>query len=270
MPCCQFCKAPGHTLIKCNSEQVAVVFEKVIGIVDSRPYDLLYQIEELKRLKRAELAVTCSLLNQYVGDVKDVLINRIVRELFTRRTNDLNTVSDEDISYINITYEIVNNLLPHNSRESSYNSIFQCVNMIELFYLRRFGIRRRGLSIYTYYGRVNLWIQAQARGENLYTFLEQFDSPDEQRRQRRQHFGPLHFAVTVDASLTVQECCICCDNKQMAKLGCNHEFCVDCLFGSASVRNKSFITCAMCRAEITDVAVIDDESKTEFEARISS
>jgi hypothetical protein len=258
MPC-QICKAPGHTLSKCTSEQVDIVVEKTIGMITSHPFDLMHQIRELRRLTKVELSIVCKTLDQHIGGPKDVLVNRITSVLFTGHTSNLNTVTNEDINKINSSYDEARNLAPNLSRESiHFNSIAHCVNMIEVFYHNRFGIVRNGMSLPVYYGRVNLWLEAQARGESIYTFLDRFHV----------HQQPLHIAVTVDASLTVQECSICYDNKQMAKLGCNHCYCVDCIDHSAAARTKSIITCFMCRAEITEVAVIDDAFKTEMEARI--
>jgi hypothetical protein len=188
--------------------------------------------------------------------------------LFTGHTSDLNTVTNEDINKINVSYDEARNLAPNLSRETIiFNSVAHCVHAIEVFYLRRFGLVRNGMSLAVYYGRVNHMLEAQARGENMNEYFEQFDEPL-RRVQEQIHVQPLQLAVTVDASLTVQECCICYDNKQMAKLGCNHEFCTDCIVGSTTGRKQSFITCAMCRSEITGIAVIDDVTKTELESRI--
>jgi hypothetical protein len=267
MPC-QVCKAVGHTLTKCKSEQVDIVIGKTIGMITSRPFDLMYQIRELRRLNKVDLSIVCHSLDQHTGGPKDVLINRITGVLFTGHTSDLHTVTNEDINKINISYDEARNLAPNLSRETiHFNSVAHCVHAIEVFYMRRFGIVRNGMSLAVYYGRVNHMLEAQARGENMNEYFEQFDEPLHQVQPEVQ---PLQFAVTVDASLTVQECCICYDNKQMVKLGCNHEFCVDCIVGSTTGRQKSFITCAMCRAEITEVAVIDDANKTEMETRIGA
>jgi len=267
MPC-QICKAVGHTLSKCTSDKVDIVVGKTIGMITSNPFDLMHQIRELRRLTKVELSIVCNSLDQHTGGQnKDVLINRITGVLFTGHTSDLNTVTNEDIHKINLSYDEARNLAPNLSRETiRFNSVAHCVHAIEVFYLRRFGIVRNGMSLPVYYGRVNHMLEAQARGENMYMYFEQFDEPLQQI-QEQIHLPPLHIAVTVDASLTVQECRICYDNKQMAKLGCNHSYCTDCIIGSAKKRYKPFITCAMCRAEITEVAVIDDANKTEMESR---
>ena len=267
MPC-QVCKATGHTLTKCKSEQVDIVVGKTIGMLTSRPFDLMYQIRELRQLTKVELSIVCHSLDQHIGGQKDLLVNRIIGVLFTGNTSDLNNVTNEDIHKINMSYDEARNLAPNLSRETiHFNSFAHCVHAIEVFYLKRFGIVRNGMSLPVYYGRVNGILEAQARGESMNSYLEQFDEPLQQIQPEVQ---PLHVAVTFNPSLTVQECCICYDNKQMVKLGCNHEFCVDCIVGSATGRKQSFITCAMCRAEITEVAVIDDVTKTELESRIEA
>ena len=86
--------------------------------------------------------------------------------------------------------------------------------------------------------------------------------------ESKNHLKKLDFKVDIDASLLVQDCMICCDEKPNARLGCGHEYCVECVFGSAKVRTKTFITCAMCRAEITSVQVGADEIKANFLQKI--
>ena len=48
----------------------------------------------------------------------------------------------------------------------------------------------------------------------------------------------------------VQECGICYEEKDVLKLSCSHNFCVDCINGCF---NSGKSTCAFCRSEITVV-----------------
>ena len=53
-----------------------------------------------------------------------------------------------------------------------------------------------------------------------------------------------------------------------ARLGCSHEYCVDCVLGMAKVRTKSFIVCAICRGEVEEVQVGNAELKKSFAAQL--
>ena len=54
------------------------------------------------------------------------------------------------------------------------------------------------------------------------------------------------------------ECSICYDEKQIknfVKLGCNHEFCKDCVISTikTSQQNGNELNCALCRAEVKSI-----------------
>ena len=62
---------------------------------------------------------------------------------------------------------------------------------------------------------------------------------------------------------------MCCDeDKAIARLGCSHEYCMDCVLGTAKVRTKSFIVCAICRVEVEEIYVGNKELKKTFVAKI--
>ena len=85
------------------------------------------------------------------------------------------------------------------------------------------------------------------------------------------HLKKLSFHVETDSSLEqAKECFMCCEERPHAKLGCSHEYCIDCLFGTAKARTKSFICCAVCRAEIDVVQVGTTETKTDLLQKISA
>jgi hypothetical protein len=78
------------------------------------------------------------------------------------------------------------------------------------------------------------------------------------------HLKKLQITVNIDASLKTEECFMCCDVKPITRLGCSHEYCVDCVVGTAKVRTKSFISCAVCRAEVEEIQVVNPDQKTSF------
>jgi hypothetical protein len=88
-------------------------------------------------------------------------------------------------------------------------------------------------------------------------------------RSSKSHLKKLKIKVTLDKKLGAQECFMCCDlNKPFARLGCSHEYCVDCVVKCAKVRTKSFIICAICRAEVAEVQVGNAELKKSFAAQL--
>jgi hypothetical protein len=182
-------------------------------------------------------------------------------------------------------------------------------NMLEAFYHIRYGVRRYGLSLAMYFERLNQIaisspyqlsfyerelredqalgaeeLDAEAEPEPVpaansdYTFgamvrillTRILSLQDQQQQQQQSHLKKLNFHIRTDCSLAkAKECFICSEERPHAKLGCSHEYCVDCLFGTAKVRTKSFISCAVCRAEIDVVQVRTSEIKIALLRRIS-
>jgi len=88
--------------------------------------------------------------------------------------------------------------------------------------------------------------------------------------QPSSHLKKLSIQIAV-VQVQNKECDICCDSENpTAKMGCSHEFCVGCVNRLCSSRTKSFISCPMCRAEISSIQVSNAEIKTSLDAQILS
>jgi hypothetical protein len=181
-------------------------------------------------------------------------------------------------------------------------------SMLDAFYEARYGVRRHGSSIEMYFEQLNqiarispqqLSFYERELRENLVLrqeqVPEQVQEPEEivnadvtlivmfrrlvrsllspqnnQQSQPNAHLKKLNFCIGTDKSLEkAKECFICSDERPHAKLGCSHEYCIDCLFGTAKVRTKSFISCAVCRDEINVVKVGADDIKVALLRRLS-
>ena len=182
-------------------------------------------------------------------------------------------------------------------------------SMLDAFYEARYGVRRHGASIAMYFEQLNqiarisphqLSFYERELRENLdleedpglrpegqpvpeiivnadVTFSVMFRrlvrsllSPQENQPQPNAHLRKLNFRIGTDNLLKqAKECFICSEERPHAKLGCSHEYCIDCLFGTAKVRTKSFISCAVCRDEISVVKVGADDIKVALLRRLS-
>jgi hypothetical protein len=89
----------------------------------------------------------------------------------------------------------------------------------------------------------------------------QQQQPRSQSKKEKSHLKKLKIKLKVDKQLESKECFMCYDTKTHIKLGCDHEYCSDCLVGTAKVRTKTFITCAVCRSEVGEVRVKNAEIK---------
>jgi hypothetical protein len=185
-----------------------------------------------------------------MSGTKKELIFHIIESLFYSRTvsNMLSTLTSDNIIDIDIEYV---NLYPLAIQYDSLES--RLIRLFESFYFTAYSVARRGLSSNDYARRVRISL-----GLNPVA------------HESKIHLKKLDFQVDINESLVVQDCTICCDEKPNARLGCGHEYCVECVLGSAKVRTKTFITCAMCRAEITSVQVGADEIKVDLLQKIST
>jgi hypothetical protein len=194
---------------------------------------------------------------------KSEMIFGILEYLFREKTRMamLQFMTHRDLTMINEDYMyIYYGWIPkHNERDLRVN----VVNMLEKFYTRAYGMRRDGHTLQNY---EQLVVERSIR--------EIIQMRQIQREiESKMHLKKLEFQINIcpdqDPSLEVQECSICCENNPIAKLGCSHKYCVDCIYNSAKVRTKSFITCAMCRSEINIIQVANVETQNHLVEKIS-
>lgn len=266
MPC-QFCKSYDHTLSRCDSDMARTIHSDVMVTYRESPYKIMNFIKFLQGYLKPELAIICRQMRMTMTGTKSEMIFGILEYLFREKTRMamLQFMTHRDLSMINEDYMyIYYGWIPkHNERDLRVN----VVNMLEKFYIRAYGLRRDGHTLQNY---EQLVVERSIR--------EIIQMRQRQREiESKMHLKKLEFQINIcpdqdqdpDSSLEVQECSICCENNPIAKLGCSHKYCVDCIYNSAKVRTKSFITCAMCRSEINVIQVANVETQNHLVEKIS-
>lgn len=268
MPCV-FCSSSDHVLMNCDSQIGNNIYEDVLHMMNLNVFDIKYQATLLSSYTKPQLSFLCMKIRRRVTGTKAHLIERIISHFFIIKTNVIH--SNVGLSFdvilnclvaINLAYDYVYHWTPA-PRDADLRQLM--VMMLEGFYIRRNGYPRNGMLI----GAYETMLADMGAGYDL--MLQAMQNPHQDIEPRViAHLKPLEIQVTVDASLQTKECDICCDTMPHAKLGCSHEYCVDCVFGSAKARTKSFITCAMCRAEVNEVQVGSQLMKFNLEKNIAS
>lgn len=283
MPC-QHCKSTGHTLIQCR-EDIEPFWGPIRRSIEYRPFALRNQYQQLNRLSCSVL----KLINHKFGYVssgnKLVLINQIVNHYFlpiipNDRINP--SVSRPDIQlragvlegFMALTMWSTRNEAERSFRESglmwldmyhrnAFNESY--VDAIRNNINYPIDVMRQASQELRDMAFARILELGIIRDIQIYSpvIQQQPQQPPQPQAQpkKESHLKKLKIKLKVDKKLESKECFMCYDIKTHVKLGCDHEYCADCLVGTAKVRTKTFITCAVCRAEVGEVCVKNGEIK---------
>jgi len=252
MPC-QHCKSTGHTLSQCGVD-INVYLGPIKEMIETRPFALRHQFQALNAYTKPVLMLINMRLGYLSARPKAQLIDNIIHHYFIPRLQidpaflplgpDVREAIVEAFQNLQM-WNIDNKPDLRNFRRGAFD-------LLDIFHRAAFRIS------YTES------LQAAALAQGMIR-LQQLIQP-----QPQNHLKKLNFRLKTDNSLAeAKECFMCCEERPHAKLGCSHEYCIDCLFGTAKVRTKSFISCAVCRAEINEVQVGNADTKLSLLRRIS-
>jgi hypothetical protein len=273
MPC-QLCKSSFHTLAKCTAN-IDALWGPIRKVIHDEPFALrkqyefisIYTVPMLKIIHRRLGFVTAAL------DKTD-LIYRIISYFFHRRIPNnwspnpvIPDVSDLVEAYANLLMWRTTAEKKLRFRESAYS-------WLNMYYRNAFcpeyiQLQQTNNSEFTFErGHLAFILTEQAREElraiAYVRALELGMIPEREQDAEKAHLKKLKIKVKLDKHLEFKECFMCYNVKPHAKLGCDHEYCADCLVGTAKVRTKTFITCAVCRSEIKEVKVLTKELKEDL------
>ena len=244
MPC-KYCKSASHTLARCNSPLVALLVETVSALINSSPFNLREQVDLLKSFSVVQLSVVCRRIYGLPAQgTRNQSIGYIIGHFFGHLglTSDAAILMLDQATTDTIDQEY-DNLVAWVADEKDAQLRSSLISDMDIYYARRYGIRRYEFPIATFYEAVNYLLALQAAG---------------QPPAANSHLMKLAIAVTVTTTLPIEDCCICLDEKQMSLLGCGHSCCSCCLTTIAKQRTKSFLVCPLCRAEIQTLQVVND------------
>ena len=268
MPC-QYCKLPGHTQYQCDAD-INVYLGQITGMIERNPFALRHQFQEINKLyKKPLLSLICVRLGYCASVNKPLLIDNIIHHYFAPRIQLAANLGEVYVNARLQIFEEFRNLQMWNIDNKPDLCLFRnmALQLLDRYHTVAFGIS------YTDSLRAVQQIPVSIRFMALLNFPPQAFVQLLQREREEQsnaHLKKLDFHIKTDSSLEqAKECFICSEERPPAKLGCSHEYCIDCLFGTAKVRTKSFICCAVCRADIEEVKVGTDEIKTGLLQRLS-
>jgi hypothetical protein len=259
MPC-QYCRLSTHTLSGCRAN-ISVFTDAIEHFMGTSSFALRQQYQYLDRLQKPILAIICDRLGFGCSHSKLKLIAIIISHYF----RPLLTMDP-------IVIQIASEQLKAEVKEA-YGSLqmWNIDNKVDMcdfrngmfFLLEKYHLVAFGLS----YSQELINDLVRRSGSDVLPFEPEFQlavipiipilpapvAAAAAVHSSKSHLKKLKIKVKLDKNLQVQECFMCCADKPMAKLGCSHEYCVECVVNCAKVRTKSFIVCAVCRVEVAEV-----------------
>lgn len=277
MPC-QLCNSLLHTLTRCDTH-LDELWAPIRKIIQDKPFALRDQYELISLYTVPTLKIMNRRLNIIIprdANKSDLIYNIIIyffRKKFTNNEN-LNPANIADVSEVVEAYASL--LMWRTTSEKKLAFRQSAYSWLHLYYRNSFcpeyiqlwqHIAAADLSYNQLHG-----LTQQAREELIaiatLRAIELGMVP--QRDPAKAHLKKLKIKVKLDKHLETKECFMCYDVKPNLKLGCNHEYCADCLVGTAKVRTKTFLNCAVCRTEIEEVKVLNKDHKTELMSQLKN
>ena len=282
MPC-QLCNSLLHTLTGCDTH-LDELWAPIRKLIKDEPFALRKQYELISLYTVPTLKIMNRRLNIIIlrdANKTDLIYNIIIyffRQKLTNKEN-LNPANIADVSEVVEAYASL--LMWSTTSEKKIQFRQSAYSWLHMYYRHAFCPEYIQLwqhnnvdssAAATNWSHQLLVLTQQAREELLaiatLRAIELGMVP--QRDPAKAHLKKLKIKVKLDKHLESKECFMCYGVKPHLKLGCNHEYCADCLVGTAKVRTKTFISCAVCRTEIQEVKVLNKEHKAELMSQLKN
>ena len=275
MPC-QYCNSSAHTLSGCNAD-IGMYSDAIKDYMEHSSFGLRHQYQALNQFPRPILAIFCNRLGyRCVSLSKLKLIKQIITHYFIELLLHIDPIVMQ-IASEHVRAEVgeaYRSLQMWNIDDQPNMCIFRdaMISLLEFYHRRAFGLSYSQRLINDIIGRDSFTTILPFAPEPVVHQVVPPPPPPAAAaaaRSSKSHLKKLKINVKIDGKINGQECFMCCDeDKAIARLGCSHEYCMDCVLGTAKVRTKSFIVCAICRVEVEEIYVGNKELKKTFVAKI--
>jgi len=272
MPC-QYCNSLNHTLSGCIAD-ISMYGDLIKDFMRISTFALRHQYYALNEFSRPVLAMFCNRLGyRCVSLSKLRLIKQIIIHYFIPLLNIdpiiMQVASEHLRAEVTEAYGSLQ-MWNIDNRVEMCNFRDAMLSLLESYHLRAFGLSYSARLINDIIARNNFTTMTPIVPVSVFpVVVHTVAAPPAASRSSKSHLKKLKINVKVDGKIHGQECFMCCDeDKDIARLGCSHEYCMDCVLGTAKVRTKSFIVCAMCRVEVEEIYVGNKDLKKTFMANI--
>jgi hypothetical protein len=247
--CCSFCRQSGHNLTTCNSNRL-------------REFEVICSTQALQTDTQDDFKNW--LCQNYMSEQLLIKTFAIKKFRVTTRTsfeNCINLIAEYIFRTYKNTNETVETLEPVEHEIQFETDLMTFIQ--ELSVVRDEEIQENR--------RISEFQQLRAI-ENM-LMREMFISMMSRiiNRTLRDDVRRFKIVSTVNTNENVTESCecpICYDEKELknfVKLGCNHDFCKDCVISTMKTNHSTNLCCALCRTEVTKIESRTIETKNEID-----
>jgi len=234
--CCSFCRQPGHNLTTCNSD-ILREFEVICAtqVLQTNTHDE-FKNWLIQNYRSEHILIKTFTIKKFRITARESIercMDLITEYIFAIYKNT-NEVAEQENQFENDLMSFIQEF--STERQEIRESIpeIDVVRTMERMLMREmmFGMMTRMLTNLNNVNNANL-----NQKLNILSSIEHNDNEDINE---------------------ICECSICYDEKELhnfVKLGCNHDFCKDCLITTikTSQINGNNLSCALCRSQVKSV-----------------
>jgi hypothetical protein len=246
--CCSFCRQPGHNLTTCNSNRL-------------REFEVICANQVLQTDTQNDFKNW--LIENYISE--QLLIKTFAIKKFRVTTREsIDSCMDMISQYIFMTYKNNNENIEIIENENNF------ANDLMIFIQELSNVREAEIQ-----ESRTISENQQVRAMENILMREMFIAimTGVVNRTIIDEYKKLRIISTFNNNENVDicqlcECSICYDEKELqnfVKLGCNHEFCKDCVINTIKTNNSTNLCCAFCRTEIKSIESRTNEVKNEID-----
>jgi hypothetical protein len=248
--CCSFCRQHGHNLTTCNSDRLRE-FEEICAtqvLQTNTQYDFKNWL--IQNYMSQHLLIRTFTIKKFRITARESVERcmELITEYIFRVYKNTNEIAEEENQFENDIMSFIQEL--STEREEIRETIpeIDLVRTMERLLMREmmFGMMTRMLTNLNNVNNIN-----KANLNPKLNILSSIDHNDNEDISK------------------LCECSICYDEKELknfVKLGCNHEFCKDCLITTMKTTqiNGNNLSCALCRTEVKSVKSRTEQVRIEM------
>lgn len=248
-PCCSFCRRMGHNLTTCNSDRLRE-FEAICAtqVLQTETQDDFKNWLCQNYMSEQLLIKTFAIRKFRVTSRTsiEICINLVTEYIFNhyKNTNETEEIIEHEDQFENDLMSFIQELSAEREEEIQENR-----RISETHQLRAMeNMLMREMFIAMMSGIINRTLRDDARKFKIVSTLNENVNTDEKC-----------------------ECPICYDEKEFnnfVKLGCNHDFCKDCVVSTMKTNHSTNLSCAFCRREVTEIESRTIQTKNEIDIYI--